>query len=112
LAAAKTDIGSFQGRSERHPLPIYSLRDFDYIGGVSPSLPKFTRGALQRNKVTLRLTGRVSAFAGHFFDMSVTSHGRVEEGIDHRNAHLLSRKNERLWGSVPCRKSHLLSGKR
>ena len=45
LAAAKTDIGSFQRRSERHPLPIYSLRDFDYIGGVSPSLPKFTRGA-------------------------------------------------------------------
>ena len=65
LAAAKTDIGSFQRRSERHPLPIYSLRDFDYIGGVSPSLPKFTRGALQRNKVILRLTDRGAAEAAH-----------------------------------------------
>jgi hypothetical protein len=59
---------------------------------------------------TLGISGRVSAFAGHFFDMSVTSHRRVEGGIEHRNAHLLCRKNEHLWGSVPCRKSHLLSG--
>src|ERR1700730_2847531 len=48
----------------------------------------------------LRKTGRVSAFAGHFFDMSVTFHRRVEGGIEHRNAHLLCRKNEHLWGSV------------
>jgi hypothetical protein len=58
LAAAKIDIGSFRRRSERHPLPIYSWYDSDYIGGVSPSLPKFTRGALQQNKVTLWLTDR------------------------------------------------------
>jgi hypothetical protein len=45
LAAARTYTGLFQRRSERHPLPNYSWRDGDYIGGVSPSLPKFTRGA-------------------------------------------------------------------